>query len=283
MEREVHMKSALRYIPVVVISIVMGSSSACRNRNGGNGNGNGNGGELTVEQEAAVNAVVEQLEVTAKAFGSVAQSFSGLDANGDGTFGECPVVTAEIANGVSNVEVDFGPAPGCENDYYDNPASGSVSLTLDTVARDLEIVFNALSVDEVTTNGSATMSLTRAGQSRTVTGTLDIATSGVGTAEGDLSVNINLAALTIAVDDADLIITDGEGTSYSVDITGIFIDPVGNGSFIPEAGTIRVEIPDDDGTGTITMVIEFNADSPATRVVQVTVANTETIDYELPG
>lgn len=277
---------------VFAIAASMLLASGCRNRGGiGNGNGNGNGndngssGELTVEQEAAVNAVVEQLEATAKAVGGVVESFTGIDADGDGTFGDCPEVTAEFADGITEVEVNFGEGAGCESDYYNNIASGSVALTLDTVARDLEIVFNELTVDGVTTSGSASTSLTRDGQNnRTVAGSIDLTTSGVGTVQGELSIGINLAARTISVDQADLTVTDDDGNSYAVDVDGIFIDPIGNGNFIPQSGTITFEIPNEEaGPDTVTVVIEFDAQSPETGVVAVTVGSADPVDYELPN
>ncbi len=277
------MRSCVRFAIVGIVSLTF-ATLGCRGRQG-DGGGDGNGTtELTAEQQAAVDAVVEQLEATAKAVGGLVDSFSGLDADGDVTAGECPVVTASFGEGVTNVTVDFGET-GCTSDYYDNDTvSGSVALTLDRIARTVGVVFNNLSVDGATTSGTADFTLTRDGDRRTLAGTIDIATSGVGSVVGTLSVRIDVSALTIAVDEADLTVFDeSTGDTYSVDVDGIVIDPLGNGNFIPESGTVTFEIPNDGpGPETITIVIEFDANSPVDGTVAVTVGEAEPVEYELP-
>ena len=254
-------------------------AGGCRNRGG---NDDGTPADLTAEQEAAVDAVVKQLEATAKAAGGLVESYSGLDANGDASVGECPVVTASFGDGVTEVTVDFGES-GCESDYYDNDTvSGSVSLTLDRVTRSVEVVYNDLSVDGTTTTGSADLTLTREGNTRTLTGSINLTTTGVGSVSGDLSIVTNLTPRNITVNDADLSIIEEDSDAYAVDVEGIIIDPIGNGNFIPEAGTVTFDLPaagpDDDA---ITIVIEFDANSPVDGTVSVTVNGGPPGEYEL--
>ncbi len=269
--------------PVLCLSV------GCRNRDGnGNGNGNDNDNgtvpaELTAEQQAAVDAVVKELQVTAKAVGGVVESFPGIDAEINGTFGQCPVVTAQFENGTTNVIVDFG-IPGCTSEYYDNDTvSGSASLALARVARTIEVVFNNLTVDGAATTGTANFALTRDGNDRALIGSINSTTSGVGSAVGDLTVSINLVSLTIAVDNADLVLTDENADSYAVDATGLLIDPLGNRNFISESGTVSFEIPNENpGPETLTVLIEFDANSPNDGTVDVTVGSAEPVEYHLP-
>lgn len=265
----------------VTVTLSLALVAGCRGRNGDGGNGDGTPPELTADQQAAVDAVVEQLEATAKAFGGVVQSFSGgLDADGDGTVGECPVVTATFENGTTNVSVDFGDT-ACTSDYYDNPVSGAVSLSLNRQAGTVVVDFNDLSVDSVTTAGSANLNLTRQGATRILTGSINLTTTGVGSVSGTLDVTVDVGDLTLAVDDADLSIADEDGANYSVNVDGIFIDPVTNGNFIPESGTVTFEIPNEGpGPETTTIVIEFDETSPDDGSVAVSVGGAEPIEYD---
>lgn len=251
---------------------------ACRNRMG-----NG-GGTLTAQEKAAVDSVVKQLDGMASAVGGAVDGLTNVDRNANGQFGACPVATYTIENGVGTVALNY--PEGCENPYYEGATiSGSVAVAFDLNTGLVTVTFTDFDVDGETTNG--TMSLQRGtGQDvRTWNGSIDIQTTGVGSAVGDITVEVDAVRQSITVDPASLTLTDSQGTSYSVEIEGIVIKPVANHSFIPESGTVTFVVPNTAPTGpaTLTIVVTFDANSPSDRTVSVSVSNSGSIDYTLPG
>ena len=112
-----------------------------------------------------------------------------------------------------------------------------------------------------------------------------ITTSGVGSAQGDIALQLDTVRQTIKVDTASLTLDDGAGTSYSVNVEGLVIKPVANQSFVPEAGTATFEIPNTApaGRATLIVIVEFDANSPVDGTVSVTVGNSSPAEYQLPG
>jgi hypothetical protein len=268
------MKASLHFAGVLAISLICVSSS-CRTR-GGNG-----ADELTDEQKAAIESVVTQVEAAARALTSIAQSFEAIDAEGDLQVGECPVVTAELAGGILTVNVNF-PA-GCTNDYYgeDIAVSGGVTIVFDINALSLDVTFDDFASNGQTVSGSLSMTLTREDLRRTLTGTIDITTTGVGSVEGNLEIEYDSARARITIHDANLALTDADGVSVSIAIDGIVIEPIDNGNFIPEAGTVTFVLPATDSTDEATIEVEFDQESPVDGTVSVTVDGHGPVPYSL--
>ncbi|MDO8629694.1 MAG: hypothetical protein Q7R41_04315 [Phycisphaerales bacterium] len=256
---------------------------ACQNRPGNNGGGAGTG-TLTAEVKTAVDAIVKELEAATTAVGGTVDGLSNVDRNANGEFGACPVVTYSVANGVGTAALNY--PEGCQNDYYEGSTiSGNVAVAFDLNTESLTITFADFTVDGETTNG--TMSLQRSTDQdlrHTWIGTMDITTSGVGSAQGDITLQLDAVRQTITIDTASLTLDDDAGTSYSVNIEGLVIKPVANQSFVPEAGTATFEMPNTVPAGptTLTVVVEFDANSPADGTVSVTVGNSSPAEYQLP-
>ncbi|MEK6798259.1 MAG: hypothetical protein AABZ12_04785 [Planctomycetota bacterium] len=267
------------YRPIVLAGLFTAvvAGSGCDRRSGG-----ATDVVLTEEQQAAVDAVVAQVEAAAKAVAGVAESFDGLDADSDLSGGTCPTVTAVRGDGATTVTVDF--PEGCTNEYYgDAPVSGSVTLVLQLVSRAVSVAFNDFTTDEGTVAGTLALQLTGDASPRTLSGDVDITTSGVGSAVGTLEIQFDLVAGTITIVNGDLTLTDEASLSYSVDIDGLLMAPLENGNFIPQAGTITFEIPNSGpGPATTTIVITFDETSPENGTVAVAVGDQAAVSYTLP-
>lgn len=260
---------------------VMGSAAivGCRTR-GGDGS---NGGELSAEQQAAVDAVVVQVEAAAKALSGVVEGFAGIDATSDGTYGTCPVVTTSRDGSVVSATLEF--PEGCESEYYDAAASGIVALEFDLVNQSLGIRFDDFSLDGQGVTGSFTLQLTRAADGgRVLTGTIDITTTDVGSTAGDVEIRFNLLTDTITIETADLTVTEAGGDTYTIAVADVVMRPVANGGFIPEGGTVTFEIPNTDaGPDLVTIVITYLETTPEDGVVEVKVNSLQPVEYQLPG
>ncbi len=278
------MKS-LRPLALSLILAVSVSILSCRDR-GGDGD-SPDGGELTAEQQAAVESVIEQLTATSKAITSLTSSFDGVDSVSDLVAGECPIVTAELDSGDIAVTLEF--PDGCTNDYYgDSAVSGSVSVAFNIALRTFNATFEGFTVDDQTFDGTLALELTREDGTRTLSGDVDLTATGVGSVQGTMTVQFdpNLATLdfTITMVEADLTLTDEDGQSYSVSAEGLVIEPIDNGNFVPEAGTVSFEVPSDDPfAGPVTVTIAFDDESPLDGTVAVKVGDNPPVEYHIPG
>jgi len=269
-----------RHGAAVVVSILAVLPLCCRN----GGGGGTTPVDLTAEQQAAVDAVVTQVEAAAKAIAGVVDGFAGLDVTGDGTYGACPIVTTSRDGTVTSVTLEY--PEGCENSYYGaTAASGTVALEYDLLSQALSVRFDNFSVDGHGVNGSFTLQLTRGGDGgRVLTGDIDLATADVGSAQGSATIQFNLLADTLTIASAELTLTDAGGTPYAVSVDGVLMRPIANGNFVPEAGTVTFGIPNTGpGPATITLVVTYLETTPADGIVEVTIGSAAPVEYELPG
>lgn len=241
----------------------------------------GSSASLTAEQQAAVDSVVAQVEAVVAALAGTVDSFDGIDADGDETFGECPVVAVAFVDGVATMTLSF--PEGCTNEYYgESPVSGSISVTFDTATLSFDVTFNDFTTNVGTVSGSMALSLQRDGLTAVLAGTVDIAISGVGATMGTITVQFDAEAFVVTITEATLTLTSDDGTEFTVTIDGLVVSPVDNGNFIPEAGTLSFDIPNDGpGPDPITVVVTFDATSPTDGTVQVQVGGGEPVEYQL--
>ena len=278
------MKSFRLVVVSLTLLVLMGNLS-CRGRLGDNGLPDGS--ELTAEQEAAIDSVVDQLTASAKAMTSVAGSFGSIDLVADVVVGVCPVITAEVNNGDVSITLDF--PDGCSSDYYgESPVSGAVSVAFSVAQRTFDVVFDGFTTDDQTVDGTFALELTIQDLDRTLTGDIDITTTGVGSARGTMTVVFDLddmsGGLTVTVVEANLTLTDEDGVSTATSAEGLVIEPVDNGNFVPEAGTLSFDVfVAGSTTETVTLTVVFDAQSPVDGTVEVTIGNSPPIEYRIPG
>lgn len=241
-------------------------------------------GELAPQQKAAVDAVVDQLEVASKALTSFVDGFTGVDADTDGSVAGCPDVSFVRENGVTSITVDYGD-DGCTNAYYgDSLVSGAVSVNFNRLEQTLSGVFDDFTIGHDVFAGSFDFNQDRDETGRRVlTGTVDIAVAGHGSTEGTLTMRVDVANVTLSIEDASLTLTDADGVSYSVSVTDVVIDPIDNRSFVPESGTAEFEGPVAGSDEVIVFIIEFTAQSPVDGTVLVTIGDAPPVEYQIPG
>lgn len=252
----------------------------CRN-SGGDGT---TPADLTAEQQAAIDAVVKQVDASAKAMTGVVDGFAGLDVTSDGTYGACPIVTTSRDVSVISATLEF--PEGCENEYYgDVAAGGTIALEYGLLTQSLSIRFDNFTIDGRGVSGSSTLQLTRGDDGgRVLVGEIDITTTQVGSTVGDATIQFNLLSDTITIASADLTVTEAGGNSYAVSVAGVVMRPIANGNFVPEAGNVTFAIPNSEvGPETITIVITYLETTPDDGVVEVTIGSAQPVEYDLPG
>lgn len=262
---------------LVLSCLALVALTACRNR-GGDGTT-----ELPADIQKAVDDVVAQLEATTQAIGGAVEGFASIDLD-DSSSNDCPEVVFVRQDNVTTLGLSF--EPGCESEYYvDLAVSGSISVVFDGNVDSFNAEFDEFTVDGQSTDGGLQVSRTEGGDFRTWSGTIDIATSGVGSVVGDITLVINVVTQTISIESASLELTEEVGESISVEVEGIVIRPVANGNFVPQNGTVTFVVPNEDPEGpeNITVSIEFDANSPVDGTVLVTFGEGTVSNYELPG
>jgi len=258
-------------------SIIVFLSSACRNRP----SDGSSDGSLTPEQQAAVDAVVEQLTATGKALTGFVEGFESLDEPEDESFGECPTITATHEDGVTTVTIDFSEDV-CNVDYLgDNLVSGNIRLTLDASEQSLTVVYENFQIDDESIEGELTLQFTRDENFRRIlSGDVSLSNSTVGTVQGSIEIRYDLVNDSMTIVSGELALTDLNDETLSVTLDNLVIRPVANSGFTPESGTVTFEIPNDGpGPETITIVIEFSDDSPADGTVEVAVGDAPPVVY----
>jgi|CXWL01.1.fsa_nt_gi hypothetical protein len=283
------MKQFARYSLVLLTCLSLAAVSTCRNRpdndNGGNSDNGGNGGggsdELPADVQKAVDEVVAEIESASQAVGGAVDALTNVNQTDSSTFGDCPEVIFVRQDNVSTFALTF--EAGCSSEYYDNSVSGSISAEFDRNAGSFSAIFDNFMVDGQTTDGELNVSRIADNDIRNWDGTIDISTTGVGSVVGDISFEINILTDTLTISTAALDVTNADDETRSVEADGLVIRPVANGSFIPEAGSITFEVPnvEDIGPDTITIVIEFDANSPIDGTVKVTFGEVTLENYPL--
>ncbi len=276
------MKTFARY-SLLLACLSVAFAAGCRNRpgNDGNGNDNGNNGEVPADVQKAVDDVVAQLESTSQSVGGATDALVNVDQATSDTLGNCPQVVFVRQNNVTTFALTF--VAGCSSDYYDESVSGSISAEFNRNTGTFTATFNEFTVGDQTTDGSLNVNRVAAGDVRDWTGSINVSTSGVGSEAGDIAFTINALSDTLTISSASLEVTDADGVARSVDVSALVMRPVANSSFIPEAGTISFEVPNDANTGpeTVTVIIEFDSNSPFDRTVTLTVGESVFANYPL--
>ncbi len=276
------MKLFARYALVLLTCLSLAAVSTCRNNpdNGGNG---AVSDELPADVQKAVDEVVAEIESMSQAVGGAVEALSNVDQASSETFGDCPEVVFIRQDNVSTFALTF--EAGCSSDYYETSVSGSISAEFDRVAGSFTAIFDAFTVDGQTTNGDLNVSRAALGDIRDWDGTVDISTTGIGSVVGDIAFEINILSDTLTITSASLELANADGEIRSVVVAGLVVRPVANSSFIPETGTITFEVPnvEDAGPDTVTIVIEFDANSPFDGTVKVTFGEGTVENYPLGG
>ena len=237
---------------------------------------------LTDAQRAAVDDVVAEMQ----ALGLTLASFSDFNATvpEDRT---CPATEVSFSSECALVATTHDYGSGCTTDSFAGATiSGSVIVCRTGAAFDgIAVVFESLSIGGTTITGSVTLTFTDdMTDGAALEGTIDLATSTGGSVQGSILFTYEFTDGTLVIPEAELAFNAAGGDSYAATIDGVEMDPVDHGSFIPQAGTLTFDIPNDGlGPDTVTMVVTFTAQSPVDGTVDVSVAGSAGIEYQIPG
>lgn len=261
-------------------------------------NVNENGTEepsLSEAQKTAVDTVVAQVVALGEALASfvAVENLDLGDQPGEPgePIGECPAVSFDIEQFPAFI-ITLDYADGCESTLYPGKTvGGAVIITTQFESQDLTLTFNDFAVDERVTTGTAALSAQDAEQDVVWTVELDLAASGVGSAEGAITMRFDVqrpeegeTTVGIFIDDGELALTDLDDETLAVTLAGLVMQPTENGTFMPEAGTASFELPSEGPMPVqLTVTIAFTEQSPVDGTVQVTVGEAEPIEYQVPG
>lgn len=246
-------------------------------------NTGGSGSSLTTLQKEAVDVTAAAVSDMATALAGTEPSSEVSESGAAQTFPDCPELDIQIGGGALTVTLDYGES--CNPILFpDATFSGMVSgsLSFSQGAAMIEYQFDQFTVDGRTTDGSILGSLVRSGDVLTLDALVDLASSEGNSVNASMSADIDRSTGLITIDQADATVVKAETGTVEITYEGIVIDHPNNGNFIPESGTAIFVLPNDgEGPETITVVVEFTADSPSTRTVLVTIGENEPVEHTL--
>ncbi len=279
-----------------------GNTNSNSNSNTNANDNSGGGGGLSANQQAAVNGAVLRLKALDTVIGVLIPFTSALlefpDPTAINVFGTCP----EVAWAGSGNNWALGL-------IYDENL-GQPGFGVGCVGADMDGLLVAGQVQVNYTNSNATgvfayQSMTIGGEAVTVNATMVLngggfdATTGPipltyngsfgGNVAGDETFGGNLSMSIrnhVGTVDPALVTINATGyslgqtgqTAFNADLAGIVVDVLGNASFTPEAGTLTFT-----PAGEPQIVITFNAQSPASGTVQVSVGGAAAVAHVVPG
>ncbi|MBN1488825.1 MAG: hypothetical protein JXA69_02820 [Phycisphaerae bacterium] len=198
------------------------------------------------------------------------------------TVGICPTVTTQLQQALSlefSVMIDYGT--GCTPYYWpDTTFAGSASGTISQQEKTLALTFNDLACDTDTLSGTVNAEWDRTTSEVRIDGDWNLTwaspvttttTSGSGTCTYDLTDYVtSIPEFYGTVSDT---LATGAWTMTATDIVMSFYN---TGSYIPYSGTLMLE-----GTGIRTIIVRFNASSPTTGDVEVSITGAAFITINL--
>ena len=239
---------------------------------------------LTDAQARAVDAAVNGVGTLGKALAAVEPSSDATtDTTSAQTFPNCPEVDLQLSDGAFTVTLDYGES--CSPLLFpDAVFSGVVSGSLSVAQGQFTIgyEFDAFTIDDQSLDGFIEGSIARSGDIVTLGLEADLTASEGNNIVADLSADVNKSNGLITIDDSTATMTEAAVGTVDVVYEGIIIDYPNHGNFIPEAGTATFVLPNDGpGPDTVTIIVEFTEETPATRTVLVTVGESGPIEHTI--
>jgi hypothetical protein len=273
-----------------IVSVILIGGCPQSGNSGASGGTNTTSNTLTSGEQQSVEA---GLNATASLAGATntTQSTAGddaqssLDTPGLQSFGTCPEVTLTPATGEQDAKVfvasvDFGDGcyPGGEAGQDKYFVSGSAEGSFDQATQTVAMQFNSLSVNGATLDGTCDVALAWASDGLVLDGAWNLnytageiaySTNGDGTAKYDPSTQ----ATTISTFTGS--IEDGTET-YAAELSNVMTSYNTYGNIIPSSGAMTLSGPE-----IRSLEIRFNAESPTTYVVEVSINGGEFFEWEI--
>jgi hypothetical protein len=250
----------------------------------GTGEGPDSGGRSGDVPGEAVDQVAEQLFALAGALGTCSALTDDrltLGPNQVGEFGECPVVRFASDLLWSLIAIDF--AAGCASEITaDQVFTGNLAFLMARASCWAQAEYCDFSMAGKAVSGRIDAFLYKHPGEVRLEGSCSVATSHVGESGGTIGMVFNQAG-DFAFTSANLAV--GSGTQlYHLALAGLSVDPVANRNFVPQAGTVSFEIPNDQPPpATLAIVVTFTARSPLDGTVLVSVNGADPVEHRIPG
>lgn len=241
--------------------------------------------ELSAEQKVAIE------ETAARVVSSTQTLAAGLPAvdrvqdgeNGDGS--ACPVITLQLVASALTLELDYGT--GCVAVNQGNALiSGALAITGNADTRTLDFTYDQLTVDSRSIDGAINLTFMPVAGATTVNAAFDITASDHGQATGDAAVRINFTSGQMTMTSGMLTFVNLDDETSIAVAENLFYDPAQFGNFIPAGGTITFEVLNEATPAvddTVDIVVTFDAESPVTGVVHVSVGRVDAGSVTLPN
>lgn len=259
------------------IAIVALASFGCEPATDGTLGGSNTG--IVSGDSAAIDSALAAISSTATSVDTSQNAFSNSTQTGRAANSACPEITFSggNTNGLSlSVALDFGS--GCAVDGIDLFCSGSAAGAISTADGTLSLSFDALSCDERSLSGDVTYSFQVTSENVSTTGNWDLSFTDHGktvavTSTGNASHNRTTHVTTFAIVDGT---ATADGDTYDFNWKNVATSFFNNGNFVPQAGQITVT--NDRGR---TLAVKFDANSPSTGDVLVSVNGGEFVTYNI--
>lgn len=237
--------------------------------------------DLTAAEQKAIQDAFRSVRTLTPAASAV-QSATGADVlagQAARTVGTCPQITANTsADGTSlTIAVDFGS--GCAPVYYPSlTCSGGASGTLNVSTLSIVVAFNQLACGGDSVNGTANLTFGWTGVNATLAGAWDLAATidGVtGFTAGDGACAYDGGAYASGVTSFDGTARQGSD-QWTLKMTDVWVSFYKYANFIPYSGEIILSSP-----VIRQLKFKFDADSPTTRQVQVSIGGGRYVAMDL--
>ncbi|MCC7490850.1 MAG: hypothetical protein IT204_00805 [Fimbriimonadaceae bacterium] len=246
------------------------------------GGGGSDPATLADSDRAAINSSATMLDL----YGQFLSTFApvvDVALNETRQGGGCPAVSVDRGTGQVTITLDYGT--GCSHSADLPTIAGSVAVTANLTTGTAAVALSNLTIGGVAVTGTASLQLAGTVGSysfdgMTVTGNLAFA--GEGTVSGSATLDFTPERAVILTT-GQLALTPVEGPTTTVTADDLVMDPLNNGSFLPEAGTLTIVAPASVGGGTVTLVVTFSADTIEDGTVTVTVNGRPAGTHQLPG
>lgn len=241
--------------------------------------------ELTAEQKVAIEEtaarVVSSTQTLAAGLPAVDRVQEGENGNGSA----CPAITLQLIESALTLELDYGA--GCVAVNQGNSIiSGALAITGNADTRTLDFTYDQLTVDSRSVDGAINLTFMPVAGATTVDAAFTITTSDHGQATGDASVRINFTTSQMTMTSGMLTFMNLDDETSIAVAENLFYDPVQFGNFIPAGGTITFEVLNEATPAvddTVEIVVTFDAQSPVTGVVHVTIGRVDAGSVTLPN
>jgi len=185
------------------------------------------------------------------------------------SFGTCPVITTAIGTGAVDLSIDFGASPCVPAVFPDLSCSGSATGSFSASSSSIAVAFNSIGCNGKSLTGQADVTFNLSQTGVVLSGSFDLGWLNGGesiTTTGAGQFHYDRTGKSTTITSFNGSVTNPEGT-YTAVCTDLVVSYQNNANLVPSAGTIDLS-----GPNVRSLTIRFNADSPSTGEVEMSIA-----------